>query len=483
MSELPAIVDLDCRGMRCPQPILEISRAARESDGEPTVLRIVATDGSFPTDIEAWCRTTRHALVGLERGSGEYRATLSLHGARCDASISGGHPTVGSEEQDEIAGAPSVPTLKLDCMGLIGVDPMLRVAAAARENGEQPAILLVHGDAPAFRRQMAAWCRTAGATALGWEEQDGGTEVRIGLGGVDALVSGSGLPAVTLPGGEIPTAPEESPPAAPIDGGTDSSSLAFDDTAALECVDEPANEPANEPADAPLGLVHASERRADDTLGDDDAPWVPDPFGGVVLFEAHKTATQTMRALSEADLAEPTPPGPPAPPDDWAGAETDRHHVPAEVLVAADATPSPAPVAEIPRVWIDRATPQVRQDDPRALASALLAASAGLAPPRVVVAHWGVRALRADAPGWGPRGFFARLRARFAPAWSAPATPDEAVRRVIAGDLPDLRAAASIAAAQGVEVLVCAASLTGAGIEAASLHSALPARVVRLRGR
>jgi tRNA 2-thiouridine synthesizing protein A len=58
-------VVLDCRGMRCPLPVIVL---ARRITGVPvgTHIRVDADDPAAPNDIAAWCRMRGHAYVGVE---------------------------------------------------------------------------------------------------------------------------------------------------------------------------------------------------------------------------------------------------------------------------------------------------------------------------------------------------------------------------------------------------------------------------------
>jgi tRNA 2-thiouridine synthesizing protein A/cysteine desulfurase len=57
--------ELDCRGMFCPEPIIELARHI--SEVEPgDVLGVVATDTAARVDVAAWCRMTGHEYVGEE---------------------------------------------------------------------------------------------------------------------------------------------------------------------------------------------------------------------------------------------------------------------------------------------------------------------------------------------------------------------------------------------------------------------------------
>lgn len=56
-----ANIDLDCRGMNCPMPIVRVSRAVREVALGDT-LTVTADDPSFQADVEAWVRMTGNRL-------------------------------------------------------------------------------------------------------------------------------------------------------------------------------------------------------------------------------------------------------------------------------------------------------------------------------------------------------------------------------------------------------------------------------------
>ena len=53
---------LDCRGQRCPQPVIELARAAKTSS-HGTTIRILTDDPAAAIDIPAWCRMRRHHCV------------------------------------------------------------------------------------------------------------------------------------------------------------------------------------------------------------------------------------------------------------------------------------------------------------------------------------------------------------------------------------------------------------------------------------
>lgn len=63
MSEVE--LDLDCRGMMCPAPIIEL--AVRIGDvGVGDLVGVVADDVAARFDVPAWCRMKDHEYVGEE---------------------------------------------------------------------------------------------------------------------------------------------------------------------------------------------------------------------------------------------------------------------------------------------------------------------------------------------------------------------------------------------------------------------------------
>lgn len=56
------VLQLDCRKLSCPMPIVELSKKVRTlSNGDR--LEVLATDLAFKLDLEAWLRRTGHQLM------------------------------------------------------------------------------------------------------------------------------------------------------------------------------------------------------------------------------------------------------------------------------------------------------------------------------------------------------------------------------------------------------------------------------------
>ena len=73
-------VRLDCCGMQCPGPIMEVFKSMNAMQ-EGELLEVTASDPGFAKDIVSWCRRTGNTLVSNEQKNGEYVATLRRGGA------------------------------------------------------------------------------------------------------------------------------------------------------------------------------------------------------------------------------------------------------------------------------------------------------------------------------------------------------------------------------------------------------------------
>lgn len=62
MNDPDYTVELDCRGLKCPLPILK-TRKFIETLNSGDILKMVATDPGSINDTTAWCRRTGNALV------------------------------------------------------------------------------------------------------------------------------------------------------------------------------------------------------------------------------------------------------------------------------------------------------------------------------------------------------------------------------------------------------------------------------------
>jgi TusA-related sulfurtransferase len=58
-----ADAELDCRGMRCPLPIIRLANSISDIAVGAT-LAVVADDPAARPDVSAWCRMRGHEYVG-----------------------------------------------------------------------------------------------------------------------------------------------------------------------------------------------------------------------------------------------------------------------------------------------------------------------------------------------------------------------------------------------------------------------------------
>lgn len=65
-SEPAPAVHVDCRGLRCPLPVIHLARRIADVTTRD-VIAVVADDPAARTDIPAWCRMRGHEFVGESR--------------------------------------------------------------------------------------------------------------------------------------------------------------------------------------------------------------------------------------------------------------------------------------------------------------------------------------------------------------------------------------------------------------------------------
>ena len=68
-------VTIDCCGMQCPGPIMEVYKNVNEM-AEGDLLEVSASDPGFARDIVSWCRRTGNTLLSNEQRDGAYVATI-----------------------------------------------------------------------------------------------------------------------------------------------------------------------------------------------------------------------------------------------------------------------------------------------------------------------------------------------------------------------------------------------------------------------
>jgi tRNA 2-thiouridine synthesizing protein A len=62
---MTADLELDCRGMLCPLPVIELAKRIGEVEVGQTVA-VASTDAAAAYDVPAWCRMRGQEYVGVE---------------------------------------------------------------------------------------------------------------------------------------------------------------------------------------------------------------------------------------------------------------------------------------------------------------------------------------------------------------------------------------------------------------------------------
>jgi tRNA 2-thiouridine synthesizing protein A len=60
-----AVLELDCRGLLCPAPIIELAKRIGDV-ALGGVVAVASTDAAARYDVPAWCRMRRQEYVGEE---------------------------------------------------------------------------------------------------------------------------------------------------------------------------------------------------------------------------------------------------------------------------------------------------------------------------------------------------------------------------------------------------------------------------------
>jgi len=68
---------VNCEGMNCPMPIVELTKASRALGGGKR-LEVTATDLAFKPDVEAWARRMGHTIESFVEQDGIQRAVIQL---------------------------------------------------------------------------------------------------------------------------------------------------------------------------------------------------------------------------------------------------------------------------------------------------------------------------------------------------------------------------------------------------------------------
>jgi tRNA 2-thiouridine synthesizing protein A len=77
MSYVKIDLELDCRGMFCPMPIVKLKKATKEMQAGQ-VLRLVATDTGSKRDVPAWADKTGNEILYSNEEGKEYTFIIKV---------------------------------------------------------------------------------------------------------------------------------------------------------------------------------------------------------------------------------------------------------------------------------------------------------------------------------------------------------------------------------------------------------------------
>ena len=157
-------IQLDWRGMRCPEPILKTARKVRKlRDGQDHRIQIYADDDAFPMDIQSWCTSSGVKLMAIEERDGYYEAILELQGEPGAAKAPEQPATPPQLSMPEPSAAPD--RQQLDCIGMACPEPILKLARAYRKL-EEGAQLEITASDDSFPVDLQSWLKGSGAKLI-----------------------------------------------------------------------------------------------------------------------------------------------------------------------------------------------------------------------------------------------------------------------------------------------------------------------------
>jgi NADPH-dependent 2,4-dienoyl-CoA reductase/sulfur reductase-like enzyme/peroxiredoxin family protein/rhodanese-related sulfurtransferase/TusA-related sulfurtransferase len=160
-TSCPADRELDVTGQCCPGPIVAVADSLKTlAAGQ--VLRVVASDIGFLTDIPAWCASTGNELLDAHRVNGHVEALI-----RKPASAAA--PAARSADAKPEPARPNGKTIVVFSSDLDRVLAALVIANGALALGQQVALFFTFWGLSALRRPVAPLTRkTALERMFGW---------------------------------------------------------------------------------------------------------------------------------------------------------------------------------------------------------------------------------------------------------------------------------------------------------------------------
>jgi tRNA 2-thiouridine synthesizing protein A len=77
MADVRIDVELDCKGMFCPMPIVQLKKATKTMKPKQ-VLRLTATDPGSARDVPAWANKTGNKILESSEDSGVFTFLIEV---------------------------------------------------------------------------------------------------------------------------------------------------------------------------------------------------------------------------------------------------------------------------------------------------------------------------------------------------------------------------------------------------------------------
>lgn len=78
VSDLKIDVELDCKGMFCPMPLVQLKKATKNMQ-PGQVLRLVATDPGSKRDVPAWAEKTGNMILDSSEEDKEFTFIIKVN--------------------------------------------------------------------------------------------------------------------------------------------------------------------------------------------------------------------------------------------------------------------------------------------------------------------------------------------------------------------------------------------------------------------
>lgn len=217
--ELRPAKTLDCRGMQCPAPILELSKAARAFGKQPVILEIMVDDDGFPSDLKAWCRASKNSTLNMVEENGVIVAYVGINIGSVDnapesaarsvaatgkflppandvaAQVSIESTSQAHNSERVTVNAPSV--YDVNCRGMQCPQPILTIAKKAQELGKAGGLLHIVATDPEFNADLKAWCHAAKARLVSLESDGPLINAVVAVGDAKDIVAPASEPPVS----------------------------------------------------------------------------------------------------------------------------------------------------------------------------------------------------------------------------------------------------------------------------------------------